>query len=75
MLIYNWVPHFTGKHVRGGEEKDFEQAYFFDVDHLPGRRSARGGAGTTVLQGARGRRRGAVSGGTLGSPPPTSMRL
>ncbi len=29
LLIYNWVPAFTGKHSYEGEEKDFEQAYFF----------------------------------------------
>ncbi|GIL88439.1 hypothetical protein Vretifemale_16403 [Volvox reticuliferus] len=30
MLIYNFKPVFTGKHEYVGEEKDFEQAYFFE---------------------------------------------
>ncbi|GFR43452.1 hypothetical protein Agub_g4535 [Astrephomene gubernaculifera] len=30
LLIYNFRPSFTGKHEYEGEEKDFEQAYFFD---------------------------------------------
>ncbi|KAG2501964.1 hypothetical protein HYH03_000461 [Edaphochlamys debaryana] len=30
MLIYNWKPEFTGKRSYEGEEKDFEQAYFFE---------------------------------------------
>lgn len=34
MLIYNWIPHFTGRSPEGGEEQDFEQAYFFDVQHI-----------------------------------------
>jgi len=36
-LIYNWIPHFTGKHDSEGhaEETDFAQAYFFDT-YQPG---------------------------------------
>lgn len=32
MLIYNWMPHFTGIHDSQGHamETDFEQAYFFE---------------------------------------------
>lgn len=32
MLIYNWIPHFTGIHDSSGHtmETDFEQAYFFE---------------------------------------------
>jgi len=30
VLIYNWAPHFTGRHAQeGGEERDFQQCYFF----------------------------------------------
>lgn len=32
MLIYNWAPHFTGRRSYEGEEKDFEQSYFFERD-------------------------------------------
>ncbi|KXZ51986.1 hypothetical protein GPECTOR_10g1008 [Gonium pectorale] len=30
LLIYNFMPAFTGKHQYEGEEKDFEQSYFFE---------------------------------------------
>lgn len=29
LLIYNFQPHFTGKHSYSGEEVDFDQSYFF----------------------------------------------
>lgn len=29
LLIYNFAPTFTGRHRTEGEERDFEQAYFF----------------------------------------------
>jgi len=31
MVIYNYEPQFTGRHVTEGEERDFDQAYFFQV--------------------------------------------
>lgn len=30
LLIYNWVPHYTGKRTVPGFERDFVQAYFFE---------------------------------------------
>lgn len=29
MLIYNWKPEYTGRHISGKEEQDFEQVYLF----------------------------------------------
>jgi gamma-glutamyl hydrolase len=39
VLIYNWVPDYTGKVVHEGEEHDFEQAYYFDGPDMAAKRS------------------------------------
>lgn len=36
LLIYNFPPHFTGKHSYEGEEVDFDESYFFPPEvHRP----------------------------------------
>jgi hypothetical protein len=50
MLIYNWVPRYTGRRETRQEEQDFQQTYVFDGVEKRKHSSSAVGAASGLLQ-------------------------